>query len=115
MVDRLQKFVFSDFTQSDPNAPPPTWMSPAQVKAATDLIKKVCPDMKSLDVSLSGSAEIAVKIINFSDLKDAEIAARAGIPPIPQYAPRQSPAPMIDVKATDVTPSHEPNPEEMLR
>lgn len=89
LTDRLQNHALGK-----------TAMSPSQITAAIALIRKVSPDLKSIDITSSASNRPLITIVNYTDLTPD------GLP---------APDSRLETITLAALPEPEPDPESMLQ
>ena len=62
LTDMLQKYALGELVNSDGE---PIELTPGRLHAIGTLLRKVSPDMKSLDIAVETKGNMVVKIINF--------------------------------------------------
>jgi hypothetical protein len=84
LIDRLQTFSLAD--PDDPTSPR---MTRTQAQVALSLLRKVLPDMQSLEISGNSDQPITVQVLRFSDPTESNAAVQ-------HNGSKNGSAPMLD-------------------
>jgi hypothetical protein len=98
LINRLQTFALAD--PDDPTGPR---MTRTQAQVALSLLRKVLPDMQSIEVSGNADQPITVQILRFADPLDASLTNAALHQHSAQNGLRNGSPPMLDALEQPLT------------